>query len=201
MRRVMTALAGVALTMVILAGPADAAKGKTQITAVRGTVAGQQYVVTTCGWMPSPQGPTQYWAWSISVDKASLSASGIGNGTMSWTALNTPFWGDGGGPQPTFTIRMASGSTITGQVNVNVGMGGSSQSVGYNFGVMSGTGKFAGVTGGSLQTMQATFNAPTCDPGFNPPVNWDSNDQSTWQTGASSGAVPFSAVIYGQLIY
>ncbi|HZS15702.1 MAG TPA: hypothetical protein VFC09_13990 [Candidatus Dormibacteraeota bacterium] len=202
MRRALTAVAGVALTVVILAVPADAAKGKTQITAVKGTVTGQQYVVATCGWMPTDQGPMQYWATSISVDRAVISGSGIGKGTMSWTAQANPFMGMGGQPTTWVINASSSGSSVTGQSNMNLGMGGGgNQTISYGFGVMSGTGKFAGVTNGSLQTMQAPFNSPTCDPGFNPPANWDPNDQSTWQTGASSGAVPFSFTIYGQLIY
>jgi hypothetical protein len=100
---------------------------------------------------------------------------------------------DGGGGGWTYTATQVKNS-LSGGANVNYGgdqQGQPTEVIYFNVGY--GTGKFSGVTGGSLQTLPVLNNQPFCDPG----------DGSGGETtvGPVTGTTTINTTIYGQLIY
>jgi hypothetical protein len=198
MKRLLISFVGAALLVGVLAMPVGAAKGSTKIASVRGTISGTQTVTTTCGWATYDNGqgggPTyqQYWINEISVQGAALNASTLGSGTTSWYITMSPFQNQ---PSQWWTFTGSNpANTLAGWPNFNGGMGGGSN---YSFNVNSGTGKFAGVKYGPLQSLQTQVTFPNCDPGSAPPN--PPTDPAV--VDVESATSPLNLTIYGQLIF
>jgi hypothetical protein len=195
-KRLFFPLVGMALAVMAIASPAGAAKGGTQVASVKGTIQGIQTDTVTCGWATydSGQGPQYQPFWADQVQfTGKVNASTLGSGTMSMDIAMDPF---GGAQWWTFKATQAKNSLIGSQANVNYGgneQGQQTESIYLNVG--SGTGKFAGVTGGSLQTLQVLSNQAGCDVGDQPAGDVDVT------FGPFTATTPINTTIYGQLIY
>jgi hypothetical protein len=179
MRNIWIALGGALLVLGVMAAPVGAAKGTTKIQSVQGTYSGTETVTETCTPGPGFGNVTV----NLHAEDIDLRSSTLGRGTLgydiNWSNFSQQqggFWG--------FTASNGNAS-VGGPGSLNVG-----SQVFFTFTVGAGTGKFAGVTGGQLQTLPTFGVGPPCDPNAN---------GGTGETVVTE--VPVSATIYGQLIY
>lgn len=193
-RGLFTSVAATALLLGLVATPAGAAKGTIKIASVKGTISGTQTITVTCGWgtFDFGGGPQfqQFGETDITFSDVLVNASTLGGGTMTMHI----FMGPGGGDQSwTFKATQAKNS-LTGQANANFDFNGQFPSENLYLNVNSGTGKFAGVSGGSLQTLGFAVDQPFCDPG-------DGSSGDVTFGPITGTPTTFSVPIYGQLLF
>jgi hypothetical protein len=182
MKRLWIALVGAALIAGFAAAPAGAAKGTTKIQSVQGTYSGTETLTETC--TPGGGGPGgSNVTVNLRADALDTRSSTLGRGTLFYD-IN---WNNSGQPQGGFWAFTASNgkALVAGPASLNVG-----QQSFFTFTVGVGSGKFAGVTGGQLQTLPTFASGPPCDPNAN---------GGTGETIVAD--LPVSGTFYGQLIY
>lgn len=181
----------------LMAAPAGAARGTTKIASVKGTLSGAQTLTVTCGWDwlnfggPTPMYQT-YFTTEIQATGVVVNASGLGSGTMSLYSNMSPY----ASASPVWTFQGTNiKNSLTGGLNININGTPQGQTESIFFNVTSGTGKFAGVSGGTLQTLPFSVTQPFCDPGPEP------NPQVYTVVTPAAVTAAMNVAFYGQLLF